>query len=97
LGAAIAVAMSRLRSSDLEMTRAEAVVEAERILVEELTKIRSVNGRFIEILTEEILFTEKVGLDTATTGSASDRTASLVLTRNEYPESLSKAADGRRG
>jgi hypothetical protein len=75
--AAIAVAMSRLRSSDLE-TRAEAVHEAEKILVEELTKIRSVNGRFIEILTEEILFAEKVGLDTATTGSGSDRTASLV-------------------
>jgi hypothetical protein len=69
--------MSRLRSSDLE-TRAEAVHEAEKILVEELTKIRSVNGRFIEILTEEILFAEKVGLDTATTGSGSDRTASLV-------------------
>ncbi len=95
--AAIAVAMSRLRTSDPEMTPAEAVAAAERIVVEELTKIRSVNGRFIEILTEEILFTEKVGLDTVAAGSASDRTASLVLTLNEHPELLSKTADGRRG
>jgi hypothetical protein len=95
--AAIAVAMSRLRTSDPEMTPAEAVAAAERIVVEELTKIRSVNGRFIEILTEEILFSEKVGLDAVAAGSASDRTASLVLTLNEYPDSLSKTADGRRG
>ena len=95
--AAIAVAMSRLRTSDPEMTPAEAVAAAERIVVEELTKIRSVNGKFIEILTEEILFTEKVGLDTVAAGSASDRTASLVLTLNEHPELLSKTADGRRG
>jgi hypothetical protein len=92
--AAIAVGMSRLRTSDPEMTPAEAIAAAERTVVEELTKIRSVNGRFIEILTEEILSTEKVGLDTV---GANDRTASLVLTLNEYPESLSKTADGRRG
>ena len=45
-----------------------AIVEAERATVEELSKMRSVNGRFIEILTEEILFAEKVGLDTVAAG-----------------------------
>jgi hypothetical protein len=59
---AISTAMSRLRFPDPDESRVDAISEAERITVEESEKVRSVNSRFIQLLTEELLFTEKVGL-----------------------------------
>jgi hypothetical protein len=59
---AISTTISRLRFPDSDVSRADAISEAERVAVEELEKVRSANSRFIQVLTEELLFTEKVGL-----------------------------------
>ena len=57
LGAAI----SQVRIAESETSRTEAVNDAEKVVAEKLEKVRSVNSKFIQVLTEELLFLEKVG------------------------------------
>lgn len=59
----IATAITRIRTSNSDTDRTKAATDAEGVVVGELEKVIKVNGRFIELLTEELLFTEKVGLD----------------------------------
>ena len=66
---AMAQAISAIRRAGTDALRAEAIKDAEGIATGELEKVRSVNGRFIELLTEELLFNEKVGIDAQSVGA----------------------------
>jgi hypothetical protein len=56
----IAALTERLYFSGPESVSAESLTEASNVIIEELGKVNLVNGRFIEIITEELLFVEKV-------------------------------------
>jgi len=57
---ALGAAIIRLRRAGTEEARTEALGEAERIVTGELQKIRTVNGKFIKILAEELMFLENL-------------------------------------
>jgi hypothetical protein len=58
---ALAEAIARARTLDANVSRIDAANEAADAAVAELKKVQEVNGKFIQVLTEEILFVEKVG------------------------------------
>jgi hypothetical protein len=51
---------TRVREPDPNVGRIDAAIEGSDVVVNELQKFQEVNGRFIQVLTEELLFTEKV-------------------------------------
>jgi hypothetical protein len=57
-------AVRRVRSPESTNNQQEAIAEAEVIIAEELSKVSAVNGKFIEIITEELLYVEKIGIGT---------------------------------
>jgi hypothetical protein len=63
--AALAAAISAVRNAGSDTSRSEAAVQAASVACEALNSVRLVNGKFIQVLTEELLFIERVGLDEA--------------------------------
>ncbi|MGG5890124.1 toll/interleukin-1 receptor domain-containing protein [Falsiroseomonas sp. HC035] len=59
---AVGTAFSELRSTDGEPPALEVLEKVQEYILRELQKIKHVNGRFIQILAEELLFTERVGV-----------------------------------
>ena len=49
-------------AADPSADRIQAGVDGADVAVKELQKFQQVNGKIIQVLTEEILFVEKVGL-----------------------------------
>jgi hypothetical protein len=60
---AIVKAILPLRAKNMEVPMADAIAVAEKITLQELDKVRRVNGKFIQELTEELLYNEKISLD----------------------------------
>jgi hypothetical protein len=60
---ALADAIHRARSSDRAVTQTDSAVNMTDIVITELQKVQKVNGRFIQILAEELLFVEKVSAE----------------------------------